>query len=181
MFVFVVLFALVQTGCEKGDGDADCGYGKIYITQATIADGNYSVPAGGGKDTYNFVVENGKLNIYLGVLRSGKISDAPGFTVGVAVSQTMTDAAASGANTIAMPSSLYTLPGKVTVPSGNNSAVFFLSVDVDVLMDGTYDGKKLVLALTIGAPTNFELNDADTSVVVILDVDAMRAILFPKS
>lgn len=184
-FMSLCTLMFIVEGCQKGDGDLDYGFGYIYIPQATVSSGlnnHFPVPSGAGKDTYNFKEENGKLNIILGVLRSGKISNAPGFTVDIMISSVMTEeAVASGeiVNALALPASLYEMPDKVTVEPGKNSAPFYLSIDINALMDGTYDGKNLVLALGIANPTNFELSDENRSVLVVVDVDALRDILYP--
>jgi hypothetical protein len=187
---FIVALAvsciLALPGCVEGDGELDYGFAHIYIPQATVSGGlnnHYPVPSGRGKDTYNFAVENGKLNIYLAVLRSGKIANAAGFSVNIVVSNEMTDEAiASGeiADALALPSGLYTIPNRATVEAGNSSTTFFLAVDIEALMNGAYDGKKLALAVAIENPTNYELNTELASVVVVINVDAMRPILFPE-
>jgi len=186
VFAFVVLFAIALTNCKEGDGQADYGFGVIYIPQATFTglDNTFPVPGGGGPNTYNYKVDNsgGKLNIILGVLRAGKIADAGGFTVDVLVSTGETnEAIASGEirNAEALPSSMYTMDNKVTVEAGKNSASFYLSVDINQLLDGANEGKNLVLAVAIANPTDFELSETNTSVVVIIDVEAMRSIIRP--
>lgn len=178
---------IVVQGCEKGDGDLDYGFAYIYIPQATVSGGlnnHYPVPGGAGENTYNFKEENGKLNVILGVLRSGKIANAPGFTVDIATSSNLTeDAVDSGAipNAMALPASLYEIPGNVTVDPGKNSTAFYLSININALMDGSYDGKNLVLAVGISNPTNFELSDENTSVVVVINVNDLREVLHLES
>ena len=69
----ISLFALVS--CAKGDGDKDYGVEKVYIPQA-MADGGisnvYNVPSGEGEYTYNFAIEAETVEVFLGVMRSGK-------------------------------------------------------------------------------------------------------------
>ena len=69
----IVLFAL--TSCAKGDGDKDYGIEKVYIPQS-MADGGitnvYNVPSGEGEYTYNFSIEEETVEVFLGVVRSGK-------------------------------------------------------------------------------------------------------------
>ncbi|NDV82488.1 DUF1735 domain-containing protein [Bacteroides sp. 51] len=183
IFAVMMLCAIVVAGCEEGDGDADYGFAYVYIPQATASGGlnnHYPVPSGSGENTYNFKVEGGKLNIYLGVLRSGLISGASGFTVDVAVSSTMTEEAVTSGginNAQALPSGLYTLPDKATVQAGKESTSFYLSVDINALKGGAYAGKNLVLAVEIANPTHYELSDENTSVVVVIDVDAVLDII----
>lgn len=183
-FIGLSTFILLVAGsCQKGDEDLDYGFGYIYIPQATVSSGlnnHYPVPSGSGENTYNFKEENDKLNVILGVLRSGKITNALGFTVDIVTSSNLTDDAVSSgtiSNAMALPASLYEIPKNVTVNPGKDSAAFYLSVDINALTDGTYDGKNLVLAVSISNPTNFELSDENISVLVIINVDAIRSIL----
>ena len=191
VFALAVICTLMMTGCQEGDGDADYGFPYVYIPQATFTGLNnfYPVPGGSGDySTLTYKVEKQgntptTLNVLLGVLRSGKFSDAGGFTVNVDVLSGMTsEMIASGEITdaVALPSSMYTIPNKVSVESGSNNASFYLSVDIGKLMDGTYNGKNLVLAVGISnpEPKNFLLSETNTSVVVIIDVDAMRDALY---
>lgn len=179
ILAFVMLCFVFMTSCTDGDGDADYGYAYIYIPQATTSGGlnnHYNVPSGAGENTHNFAVENGKLNIYLSVLRSGKVTDASGFTVDVVASATKTNEAVNSgkvSNAVALESNLYTLPSKVTVSSGKESASFFLSLDVDTLKKAIYSGKNLALVVEIANPTHYQLSDQNTSVIVVIDVDAM--------
>ena len=183
-----VITAAFWSSCQKGDGDADYGFAYVYIPQATFTslDNTYPVPSGAGKNTYNFKVDTlsdgtpDKINIILGVLRSGKISDAEGFTVNVNVLSEMTnDAIIALDDALPLPASMFTIPDKAVVEAGTNSALFYVTVDVNQLTNSMYIGKKLVLAVGISEPTNnFELAKDNTSVVIIIDVDAMLTILF---
>ena len=110
----ILLIAFLCTcafaACE-GDGDADYGFGKVYMPQAVSTGGlnnSYAVPSGGGDYTYNFRVENGTVRIILGVIRSGKLSDKKGYTVDVYTSAEDTAAAVSAFGGEAMPEGLYT-------------------------------------------------------------------------
>ncbi|MCD8029330.1 MAG: DUF1735 domain-containing protein [Bacteroides sp.] len=180
LFFILILSGLLVAGCKEGDGDADYGFAYIYMPQATVSGGlnnHYPVPSGAGVSTYNFKEENSQIHIYLGILRSGLISGASGFTVNVSASSILTEEAiASGeiASAMALPAALYTLPDKATVEPGQSSASFFLSVDNSILTDDAYAGKNLVLAVEISNPTQYELSDQNTSVVVVIDVEALK-------
>ena len=191
VFTFLVLCTLVLAGCQKGDGDADYGFTYVYIPQATFTGTNnfYPVPGGSGDfASLNFKVDKQgntpvSLNILLGVLRAGKFATSEGFTVNVDVLSIITnEMVASGeiSNALALPSGVYTIPNVASVEANKNSGSFYLSVDVNKLMDGTYNGKSLVLAVGISNPNpaHYKLSDSNTSVVVIIDVDAMRSALF---
>jgi len=178
-----------MTNCNEGDGFADQGFELIYIPQATVSSGlnnYYPVPSGAGPNTYNFKVDtlpNGtpdKLQIILGVYRSGKIDNASGFTVNVNVLQLTDDVLAEideEVDVISMPSSMYTIPGSASVEAGKNSTWFYLTVDIGQLLNGNYTAKKLALEVGISNPTNYKLCETGTSVVVIIDVDAISNLL----
>ena len=188
LFVLMILGSVFITGCHEGDNEADFGFGYIYIPQATVSGGlnnYYPVPGGSGEYTsLNYKVENGKLNVLLGIIRSGKLSNASGFSVDVGISQAETDEViayyiSESEDAEALLASIYTLPDKVTVDAGKDKAPFLLSVDINSLLSGTYDGKKLVLSVTISNPTQYELSDVNTSVVVVIDVDSIRDVVYP--
>ena len=155
----ILLIAFLCTcafaACE-GDGDADYGFGKVYMPQAVSTGGlnnSYAVPSGGGDYTYNFRVENGTVRIILGVIRSGKLSDKKGYTVDVYTSST------------------------VVVPDGKTGGTFYLDIPVLAISRSEYAGKKLVLSVGIRNPSAYELSDAATKTAVIVNVDALKALL----
>jgi len=190
LLLFPLVFILLASSCKEGDGNADYGFGLVYIPQATFSGGlnnQYPIPGGSGEiSSLNYIVEPQSgtpvtFKIILGVLRAGKIADAGGFNVDVNVSAAETEKAITGEdkieNAVAMPSSMYEMPNKVAVEAGKNTATFYLSVNANQLLNGTYDGKKLVLAVSINNPTNgYECNLEYSTVLVVIDVDAMRNI-----
>lgn len=176
--VLLLLVLSMLTSCQKGDGDEDYGFAYVYMPQAMIAgglDNKYNVPSGSGESSYNFKVHDGKLNVILGVLRSGKLSDKA-YSVDIKAFETSSEIL-SAVDGIAMPASIYSLPPTITVPADKSGESFFLSVDEAALKSEAYNGKKLVLTIEISNPSNFELSDTGTSVVVIIDVDSVRAFL----
>lgn len=168
----ICLFALAS--CAKGDGDKDYGVEKVYIPQA-MSDGGisnvYNVPSGGGEYTYNFSIEEETVEVYLGVLRSGKQS-GEAFTVDVVVNSTTTASKATELGAEAMPSSLYTLPANVKVDAGTNSTLFTLSLNKTALK--AQAGKKLVLCVGLANPTAYELSEKGAEVTILVDVDALK-------
>jgi len=168
----LLLILSIFSSCKKGDGDQDYGFPYIYMPQAMLSgglDNYYNVPSGGGEYTYNFKVENGKLNIILGVLRSGKLpNEAYSVNVSAEAPSSSVLAAVGG---IVMPSTLYTLPQKVDVSADKSGESFYLSIDSNTLSSATYAGKKLVLTISINSPSKFELAETGTDVVVIVDVN----------
>ena len=84
--LFLASVCMMGFAACDGDGDADYGFGKIYMPQAMQSGGlnnSYAVPSGDGEYTYNFRVTAGYVKAVLGVTRSGKLSDARGFSVSV--------------------------------------------------------------------------------------------------
>jgi len=179
----ILLIAFLCTcafaACE-GDGDADYGFGKVYMPQAVSTGGlnnSYAVPSGGGDYTYNFRVENGTVRIILGVIRSGKLSDKKGYTVDVYTSAEDTAAAGAAA---AERCTIARSPGerkKHASPYGKTGGTFYLDIPVLAISRSEYAGKKLVLSVGIRNPSAYELSDAATKTAVIVNVDALKALL----
>ena len=168
----ICLFALAS--CAKGDGDKDYGVEKVYIPQA-MADGGisnvYNVPSGEGEYTYNFAIEEETVEVYLGVLRSGKQS-GNAFTVDIVVNDESTAAMATKYGADAMDPGMYTLPTEVSVAAGTNSKTFHLSLNKAALKEKA--GKKLVLCVGLASPTKYELNEKASEVTVLVNVDALN-------
>jgi hypothetical protein len=179
-----LIILLISPACKKGDGEADFGDDiYVYMAQATVSGGinnHYPVPGGAGVYTYNFTIENGKLNIILGVSRSGKITDAEGFSADIVASPAITDEVVSSGemeDAMTLPAALYNIQNNVAVEAGKNSASFYLTVDKDKLLDAAYDGKKLLLWVYIDSITSskYKINEDYKGVVVVIDVDEIRS------
>jgi len=180
---FLVAIVLIVAGfmsCQKGDGDTAFGYTNIYMPEATVSGGlnlNYLVPSGAGLPTYNFQIDsvNHKLNVILGVTRSGKAS-ADGYTVDVVVyadttNQQITNKAITSG--ILLPTTMYTLPTKVTVPAGTNYASFYLSIDATAFKAAAFTGKNVALTVGIANPSKYALYNKYSKTVVIINNDAI--------
>lgn len=186
LFAFTLL-AIMLISCEKSDTEKDYGFPVIYIPQATISglDNSYPVPNGpfGENSTYNCFYKDGVLNVVLGVVRAGYIADAKEFSVNVGISQEETDLKISeleesGMSALQIPSGSYQLPANLIVNAGENTGTFYLAVNMRELANSSEslrDGdrwKKLVLAVEISNPSNYELSDSNTRVVVIIDLNS---------
>ena len=175
--IFAALaFAALCISCQKGDGDAEYGNILVYIPQAMTngsIDNVYAVPGGEAERTYNFKESGDVVNVFLGVYRSGKI-DAKEVTVSVAVDDAESQAQAASLGAAVMPSSLYTLPSSAKVEAGKNSTTFYLALSKAALKDAANAGKTYVLCVRISNPSNYELNEDASVVVVKLDVDALN-------
>lgn len=174
IYSLISVCLLVLTSCAKGDGDLDYGLMKVYMPQAMAGggiDNYYNVPSGGETDTYNYQVGAETIDIFLGVMRSGKAA-GEGFSVDVLVNETSSSEVAKTLGATVMPESLYTLPGNVQVESGKNSQTFFLSLDKVQLK--AQAGKKLVLCVGLVNPSRYELSEKASEVAVVVDVDALK-------
>lgn len=187
LFAFTLLLVIMFASCKESDSEKDIGFPKIYIPQATITglDNSYPIPNGafGQNTSYNCFYKDGILNIALGVVRSGYINNAKGFSVTV---ETSPDEAArkvsqlegNGDVAIQMPSGIYQLPANVEVQSGNNTGAFYLPINLRELANSSASlseknkWKKLVLGVKITNPTQYELSETNTSVVVIIDLNS---------
>lgn len=168
----ICLFALAS--CAKGDGDKDYGVEKVYIPQS-MADGGitnvYKVPSGEGEYTYNFAIEEETVEVFLGVLRSGKQA-GEAFTVDIVVNDETSAAMAEKYGAEVMAADLYTLPSEVSVEAGANSKTFHLSLNKAALKANA--DKKLVLCVGLANCTAYEISENAAEVTVLVDVNALN-------
>ncbi len=168
----ISVFALAS--CAKGDGDKDYGVQKVYIPQA-MADGGitnvYNVPSGEGEYTYNFEITAETVEVYLGVLRSGKQS-GQAFTVDVVVNDETSAQMATKYGAEVMDPGIYALPSEVSVAAGTNSKTFHLSLNKAALKEKA--GKKLVLCVGLANCTSYEINEKAAEVTVLVNVSALN-------
>jgi hypothetical protein len=165
----------------------DFGIASIYMPQS-MQSGNpasivYNVPAGMDSATYNYVIDtpNNKVNIVLGVLRSGKIANEAYSVTVLTNTDTINAAIANsslvgnpdpGAPIVLLPASAYSLPATVAVPNGSNQATFWLSVDKDQLK--SFSGNKVALAVYLTKPSRYQLNSVHSQTIVLIDVAALH-------
>ncbi len=176
--IILLFFILVFLGCEKGDGFTEFGFEKIYIPQAMVTGGindNYTVPSGGGEYTLNFNVSDGKVNVILGVLRSGS-SKSAAYSVDIK-SYTPSAEVLTSLGGTALPTTLYTLPNKVDVSADKTGETFYLSIDAQALLSEAYDANILVVTVEITNPSLYELAEKGTKLNVVIDVDKLKAYL----
>ena len=69
------------------------------------------------------------------------------------------------------------MPSTVVVPDGKTGGTFYLDIPVLAISRSEYAGKKLVLSVGIRNPSAYELSDAATKTAVIVNVDALKALL----
>lgn len=178
----LLLGGLGFVACQKGDSEKQYGYSKIYMPQAVSQSGaasiNYPVPAGTDSSSFNYVLDpaNNKIQVRLGAALSGYTNT--GYSVDVQVSNdTIPKLFASGTldpNTyIIMPESMYALPSKLDVKSGEKFGAFYLTVDAAQLKTAAYAGKILVLGVKIANATAYEINTLENTTLVMLNVNDM--------
>ena len=168
----ICLFALAS--CAKGDGDKDYGVEKVYIPQS-MTDGGitnvYKVPSGEGEYTYNYAVEAETVEVFLGVMRSGKQS-GEAFTVDIVVNDEASAAMAAKYGAEVMGADLYTLPESVSVDAGSNKKTFHLSLNKAALKAKA--DTKLVLCVGLANCTAYEISEKAAEVTVLVDVNALK-------
>ena len=200
-YKLLLLIALTAgiAACSKEDATKDYGFAKVYIPQATVTgiDNSYPIPLGpfgqNSQYTCSYDAASGKLDIALGVIRSGYFAVQKGYSVSLGISADLTAAKVAEVGGVALPAAVCTIPGTITVPDGESGASVKVSVDLKALaaQSATFKDaegyKKLVLGLAISnlqGPSDYSLADSNTSVAIILDLgseywtDDVRA-LFP--
>lgn len=187
--LFLALAAMVSilAGCEPSDANKDYGFPKIYIPQATVTgmDNSYPIPNGplDQNKTYVCNFEDGKLNIALGVVRAGALAKEKAFSVDLKVCESETarkiaEYDSKDVPAAELPVNLCTIPGKISVKEGENTGTCYVTVDLktlagqasSIVTDGKY--QLLVLGLEIANPTEYELAESNTSVVIVLDLNS---------
>lgn len=177
------------TSCNKNDNNhLDFGYNYIYMPQSLQSGGinlNYLVPNPNDVNvaTQNYMIDTAgnRLDVILGVSRSG-MQAGNAFTVNVQTNpDTINEAIANnllqvspnqGDSVVLLQDKAYTLPSTVSVPEGQASTTFLLSIDIDQLK--ALSGKKAALAVSISGPAKYKLNTAQSEVIILIDVNALN-------
>lgn len=165
--------------CEKPQ---EWGIKKVYMPQASILNGGltneYPVPLEGQKNQNYFIDNEGKMNVYLGVYRSGQ-GDLSAFDVEVYVDKEATDQAVSEiSRAVAMPDGLYSLPSSVAVEDGQRENTFILTIDLPKLIEEYpyYNKKRVALVVGIRNPSKWELNEDLSRTIVLLEGSAFMPV-----
>jgi hypothetical protein len=181
--LFFLTTALYFSSCEKPASEETYGFAKIYMPQAIFTDNGkaiYRVP--GALDprypNYTFDSLNGKLNVILGIYRSG-MQSLEEFTVELYVNTDSTNNLLRDsviANGELLPADVYTFPSTVTVKSGTRESIFYLSIDVAKLNSNyaSLAGKPLLTSIGIKNPSKYELNESLATTKVVIDTIFMK-------
>lgn len=171
------LFALVAMGlivsmlssCEK---ESEWGIKKIYMPQAVITNNSnneYPVPMTGQHDN-NYHIEDGNLQVFLGVYRSGQ-GDLQSFSVNVYYDATATTDTADANDRVALAEKYITIPSIVYVKDGTRQSTFYMTVDLAKLKADypEYNEKKLIAVVGISNPSRYELNEDISKTTIVID------------
>lgn len=170
IFIIAAVIAAMLTSCEK---QPQWGFKLIYMPQAAISnnlDHEYPVPMSGQQDK-NYALKGGKLDVFLGVYRSGQ-GDLQAYSVDVYYDPVLSGAAAaSAADRVAIPLNYLHFPDKVSVEDGSRQKTFNLTVDLAALKAAhpEYAGKMLVAAIGIANPSKYELNEEISKTIIVID------------
>lgn len=185
-FIRTIVFTLLTVismqfivSCEENDKDKDWGFPVIYMPQSILHSGGlnnfYYVPYGTTEWKKNYVIEGNNINVVLGVYRAG-LQELTAYSVDiVAEPDKATTQITNGklTNTVLLPADAFSLPAKVDVPDGQREATFYLTIKRDVLLANypTYVGKRLAIAVSLKNPTNYSLNEALSTTIIVVDVN----------
>ena len=115
---------------------------------------------------------NNKVNVFLGISKSGKETTEP-FTINVSSKpDTINQLITQGATFLLLPATAYTLPANVSLAAGQTTAGFNLVINKTTLK--TFAGKKVAVCVAISNPTKYMVNAQAGKVVVIIDVNALK-------
>jgi archaellum component FlaF (FlaF/FlaG flagellin family) len=167
--------AIFISSCEEAASDVEYGFPIIYMPQAATSggiDNNYAIPNADLKNpNYTFDSIGGKLNVTLGVYRSG-LQALDAYSVDVYVNADTTSKIISKAATNSLlPSDSYTLPSSIAVTSGKRESIIHLTLDVAKLNSNypTLYGQTLVLAVGIKNPTKYEINKKLSTTILLVN------------
>jgi len=157
----LILVFLSFVSCEADERDVNVTP-KVYMPQAAYGD-SYIVPNNGTdvqmNKNYDIDSVNNKLNIYLGVYRSG-LGELKAFSVDVHAGSIAIP------STTLLPVSDYTLPTKVSVEVGKREAYFYLTVNLDFLKNNRT--MNFSLPVTITNLSFYDFNDKLTTTKVYI-------------
>lgn len=167
LYVSCCIFTVLSfNSCEEADSEKEWGIAKIYMPQSNY--NPYVVPNSGidlqANKNYNVDLENSKVNIILGVYRSG-LQELKTYSVSIAPGTTPLS------GTLLLPSDKFVLANSVTCPDGQRDIAFYLSVDLAFLRANSTSVYSL--PVTISNPDRYELNNALVTTNVKINTSAL--------
>jgi len=176
--LFILLIIVTLSACEKDISEEKVGIENVYIPQsisASTSDNNYAVPGNinfGAAKIFKDDEVNNKVQIYLGVAKSGTQETQP-FTVDISSrADTINQLITAGSSFVLLPSAAYTLPPNISLAAGQTSASFNMVIDKPTLK--AFAGKKVAACVSLSNPTKYTLNARTKKVIIIIDVDALK-------
>ncbi len=190
LLLSIVLMA--AWACQKSDANRDYGFAKVYIPQAGVTglDNSYPIPLGPFYQNRDYACRydpsSGMLQIVVGVIRSGYFSTQEAYSVSLGPCKGETDRKLAEYALREVPATelkqdLCSIPARIEVGQGQSGETCYVGVDMKALAlqkaslvsDSQY--KLLVLGLEISnlnGPSNYELSDKNTNVVIVLDLNS---------
>lgn len=169
----------ILSSCEE---QQEWGIKKVYMPQASLLNGGltneYPVPMEGLKENNYFIDEEGKMNIYLGVYRSGE-GELSAFDVEVYADMEATNQAVNEiSRAVSMPEGLYSFPSSVSVAEGQRQNNFILSIDLPRLIEEYpyYNKKRVALVVGLRNPSKWELNEDLCRTTVLVEGGAFMPV-----
>lgn len=158
----IIALITVLSSCDyRKIGDVDYGSQKIYIPAAAVADGAggfngfFNISALATPDrSFRYIIDKDKrkLNIPLSVLRSGAILSGVvkvDITIQTdSVNKLINNGVLKGTNTFVLPATAFSMESSVTIPSGEGTAGFTLSVNLDYLIANINNKQAIGLKVT---------------------------------
>ena len=145
-------FSLLLSSCTY-DELAKANYPQQIIYMPTAKNGLFSINSIPTSGTYRFTVDLAakKIIVPLGVFRGGVSADGDVPVTITANADTLSKLISTSVlvGTMALPADKYGLPNSITIPSGQESAVFNLTIDLDYLR--TNPSQKLAVAVGIAS------------------------------
>ena len=169
----VVLFS---TACKYNDlVEGTYPDQLVYLPAAVGGVYNVSTVVASGAARYAVDLGAKKLNIPLGVFRSGTTSSGEATASLAANTDTLTKLIASGAASMTgveiLPAANYTLPASATIASGADIVPFNLAFDLDYLRNNATKKFAVGITITDGTPS---VNQALKTAIVVIDAKILK-------
>lgn len=154
---------------------AKADYPQQILYMPTAKNGLFAINSISTSGTYRFTVDlaGKKIIIPLGVFRGGVSADGDVQVSVTALAVTISKLISSSAlvGTVALPTDKFVLPTSVSVPNGQESALFSLSIDLDYLRANLT--QKQAVAVSIASPQT-NVNPALKTTIISFDPTILK-------
>ncbi|MFA9391582.1 MAG: hypothetical protein ACERKD_17365 [Prolixibacteraceae bacterium] len=175
--ILIVFTLFYMISCDEDPNDIEYGFPLIYMPQSTMLSGglnnNYPVP-GPNTISPNYSIDSdNKINVVLGVYRSG-LQSLEAYSVDVYSNADTLNYLIDTTlytNRAILPADVYSIPESIAVVNGERETTFYLVIDKAKLVSNyqSLKGQTLVTAIGIKNPSKYELNKALCTTVVLID------------